>query len=172
MRVLADVLGGGMSSRLFMRVREEMGAAYYVGAGADLSIDHGTLGISAGVDHMKIDAVLGAILEECRRLCDESVPAIELQKSKDHLLGNLILGLETSDDLASFYGSQEIIGREILSPETYADRIKKVTAEEIQKVARAILQNKGLNIAVVGPYKSTAPFKKIARAIMAKERHR
>ena len=163
MRVLADVLGGGMSSRLFMRVREEMGAAYYVGAGADLSLDHGTLGISAGVDHTKIDAVLGTILEECRRLCDEPVPAIELQKSKDHLLGNLILGLETSDDLASFYGSQEIFGREILSPEAYADRIKKVTAEEIQKVARAVLRGKGLNVAVVGPYRGISRFKRIVK---------
>jgi predicted Zn-dependent peptidase len=163
MRVLADVLGGGMSSRLFKRVRDEMGAAYYVGASADLSLDHGTLGIFAGVGRLKIDAVIGAILDECRRLCDEPVPAIELQKTKDHLLGNLILGLETSDDLASFYGSQEIFGREILSPEAYADRIKEVTAEEVRTVARAVLRNKNLNFAVVGPYKDSARFRKIVK---------
>jgi predicted Zn-dependent peptidase len=163
LRVLADILGGGMSSRLFMRVREEMGAAYYVGAGADLSFDHGSLGISAGVDHLKIDAVIGAIFDECHRLCNEPVPAVELQKSKDHMLGNLILGLETSDDLASFYGGQEIFGREILSPEAYADRIKKVTAEEVRDVARAILRNQGLNFAVVGPYESKKRFVKTVR---------
>jgi predicted Zn-dependent peptidase len=166
--VLADVLGGGMSSRLFMRVRGEMGAAYYVGAGTDLSADHGSLGISAGVDHAKTDAVLGAIFDECHRLCNELVPAVELQKSKDHMLGGLILGLETSDDLASFYGGQEIFGREILSPEAYADRIKKVTAEEVRKVAREVFRNKGLNFAVVGPYKNAASFKKIVKLPIAK----
>lgn len=158
LRVLVDVLGGGMSSRLFIRVREEMGAAYYVGAGADLSLDHGTLGISAGVGYLKIDEVLGAIFRECRRLCDEPVPAAELQKSKDHILGNLMLGLETSDDLASFYGGQEILGKELLSPEAYADRIKKVSAEEVQKVAHAVMRNQGLNFAVVGPYKQAKRF--------------
>ena len=163
LRVLADILGGGMSSRLFMHVREEMGAAYYVGASADLSFDHGTLGISAGVDHLKIDAVIGAILEECRRLCDEPVLPVELQKSKDHILGNLILGLETSDDLASFYGGQEIFGRELLSPEAYADKIKKVTAEEVRNAARAVLRNKSLNFAVVGPYEDKKRFVKIVR---------
>ncbi|MDR3581795.1 MAG: pitrilysin family protein [Candidatus Pacebacteria bacterium] len=162
LRVLADILGGGMSSRLFMRVREEMGAAYYVGAGADLALDHGTLGISAGVDHLKIDAVIGAVLEECRRLSAGPVPEKELQKSKDHMLGNLVLGLETSDDMASFYGGQEIFGREILSPEAYADRIKGVTAEQVLAVARAVLRDKGLNIAIVGPYRTEKRFTKEA----------
>ncbi len=161
-RVLADILGGGMSSRLFMRVREELGAAYYVHAGADLALDHGTLDISAGVDRTKIGTVIGAILKECRTLRDELVPAKELQKTKDHMLGNLILGLETSDDLASFYGGQEILSREALSPAALADRIKKVSAEDVRAVARAVIREKGLNFAVVGPY-TAAHGKKFAK---------
>lgn len=161
MRVLADVLGGGMSSRLFMRVREELGAAYYIGAGADLALDHGLLGISAGVDHAKTQIVIKAILKECARLRDELVPAAELQKSKDHMLGNLILGLETSDDLASFYGGQEILTKEIVSPKMLAERIKKVTAAEVRAVARAVIKNKGLNFAIVGPYKRSKAFERI-----------
>lgn len=163
LRVAADVLGGGMSSRLFMRVREEMGAAYYVGAGTDLALDHGTLGISAGVDHGKVGDAIRGILDECRRLRDELVPARELQKSKDHILGNLVLGLEASDDLASFYGGQEVLGRNLLSPEGYAARIKKVTAADVRAVARTVIKEKGLNLAVVGPYRNPKAFLKMLK---------
>lgn len=161
LRVLADILGGGMSSRLFMRVREQLGAAYYVGAGTDLGLDHGLLAISAGVGRAKIDIVLRAILEECRLLRDELVPEKELQKSKDHMIGNMVLGLETSDDLASFYGGQEVLTGGTLSPDVLIDRIKKITAQDVQAVAKAVIKNKGLNLAIVGPYKKTEPFKKI-----------
>jgi predicted Zn-dependent peptidase len=160
-RVLADILGGGMSSRLFTRIREKMGAAYYIGAGADLSLDHGLLTVSAGADRKRTEEVIRAILEECRVLRDNAVPEKELQKSKDHMIGGLVLGLETSDDLASFYGGQEVLTGGVLSPTVLTDRIKKVTARDVQKVARAILKDKGLNLAVVGPYKKEAQFKKL-----------
>ena len=163
LRVAADVLGGGMSSRLFMRVREEMGAAYYVGAGTDLSLDHGVLGISAGVDRGKLAEALPAILAECRHLRDDLVPSAELQKSKDHILGNLMLGLETSDDLATFYGAQEVFGRKFVSPEQYAAKIKKVSAAEVRAAARAVIKEKGLNLAVVGPYKNPETFLKMMK---------
>lgn len=159
LRLVADVLGGGDSSRLFMRVREEMGAAYYVGAGANLSLDHGFLGISAGVDRGRIDEVIRVILRECARMRDEEVPAKELRKSKDHVLGNLMLGLETSDELASFYGLQEVFGRELLSPGQYAARIKKVTAKEVRAAARAVIREKNLNGVVVGPYRDARRFR-------------
>jgi len=161
LRVLADLLGGGMSSRLFTRIREKMGAAYYIGAGADLSLDHGLLSISAGVDRAKSEEVIRAIIEECRMLRDEIVSEKELQKTKDHMIGGLVLGLETSDDLASFYGSQEILTDGITPPTVLAERIRKVTAHDVQSVAKEIFKDKGLNFAVVGPYKSQAEFNKI-----------
>jgi predicted Zn-dependent peptidase len=160
-QVLADVLGGGMSSRLWKRVREELGAAYYIDAGADLSLDHGSFSVSAGVDHGKIDVVIKAILEECHRIRDELVPDAELQRTKDHMIGGLILGLETSDSLASFYGSQEILTKKLLPPEKIIDTIKAVSAAEIRAVARAIFLNKSLNLAVIGPYQNDAMFKQI-----------
>jgi len=140
-----------------------MGAAYYIGAGADLSLDHGLLSISAGVDRKKIEPVVSAILEECATLRDIAVPDVELQKAKDHMLGGLILGLETSDDLASFYGGQEVLTGGVVSPELLTEKIKKVTARGIQDVARAVFKDEGLNLAVVGPYKNQAVFKKILR---------
>jgi predicted Zn-dependent peptidase len=161
LQVLADVLGGGMSSRLFKRVREELGAAYYIGADADLMLDHGVLTVSSGVDHAKLEIVLRAILEEFRILRDQPVPKKELQRSKDHMIGNLILGLETSDDVASFYGGQEILTKSTLAPEKVIEKIKAVTAAEIQAVAKAIIKNKGLNLAIIGPYKDKKQFQKI-----------
>ncbi len=161
LRVLADLLGGGMSSRLFTRIREKMGAAYYVSAGVDLSLDHGLLAISAGVDRRRTEEVIKAMLEECRVLRDVAVSEKELQKTKDHMIGGLVLGLETSDDLASFYGGQEVLTGGVLSPTVLTERIKKVTARDVQKLAKAILKDKGLNLAVVGPYKKEAQFKKL-----------
>ncbi len=97
LEVLAGVLGGGMSSRLFQVVREEMGAAYYVRAGNDSYTDHGIFEIAAGVDNKKIEAVITAILKEVKRLKEELVGKSELRKVKDSLIGHLYLGLEKSD---------------------------------------------------------------------------
>jgi len=161
LRVLADLLGGGMSSRLFTRIREKMGAAYYIGAGTDLSLDHGLFSASAGVDRTKIEPVISAILDECAQLRDVAIPENELQKTKDHMIGGLVLGLETSDDLASFYGSQEVLTGEVTPPAVLTERIRKVTARDVQAVAKAIFKDKGLNLAIVGPYKNDAQFKRI-----------
>ncbi len=161
LRVLADLLGGGMSSRLFMRIREKMGAAYYIGAGADLSLDHGLLSVSAGVDKKRTEVVIRAIIEECRTIRDVAVSEKELQKTKDHMIGGLILGLETSDDLAGFYGGQEVLTGTVLSPEILTDRIRRVSARDVKNLANRIFRDKGLNLAIVGPYKSQTPFKKI-----------
>jgi len=161
--VLADILGGGMSSRLFKRVREELGAAYYVGADADLFLDHGVFGISAGIDHGKTEIVVRAIIEECRKLCDAVVPKEEFERSKEHMIGNLILGLETSDELASFYGGQEIMTKKIISPEAVIKKVKSVTPEAVRAVAQEVLRNDRLNISVVGPYRDEKIFKKILK---------
>ncbi len=161
LRLLADVLGGGMSSRLFKKVREELGAAYYIGAGTELFLDHGAFAISAGVDRSKIETVVKAILDECERATRDLVPAAELQRSKDHMIGNFLLGLETADELASYYGGQEILQKTLLPPEKIVDRIKETAAEEVRAVARAVFKNAGLNLAVIGPYKDRRPFQKI-----------
>ena len=159
--VLADVLGGGMSSRLFKRIRDEMGAAYYVHANADLSLDHGAFTVSVGAERSKIDTVIHAVLEECAKLRDELVPAKELARSKEHMIGNILLGLETADELAGFIGEQEILTRAPLPPEAIVDKINSITAEEVWKVARNIMKDRALNLAIIGPYRDAAAFKKI-----------
>jgi predicted Zn-dependent peptidase len=163
LELLADILAGGMSSRLFQKVREEMGAAYYVNAEADLSTDHGFLAVSAGIDHNKINSVIEAILEEFVRLTRELVENKELQRAKEHLIGNLVIGLETSDRLAGFYGSQEITTREILSPQEAVKKIQEIKSEEIMAVAKDVFQSQKLNLAVIGPFKDGKTFENILK---------
>lgn len=153
LQVLTDILGGGMSSRLFQKIREEMGAAYYVRASDDLYSDHGLVTMSAGVQHEKLEDVIKAGLEEFARLRKEPVPEEELQRTKDHLIGNLALSLETSDELASFYGGQEVMNLPIIEMNELADRIKRVKAEEVQNLARDLFRDAGLNLSVIGPFK-------------------
>ncbi len=148
--VLASLLGGGMSSRLFQKLRSELGVAYSVGAYNDTATDHGYLAVSAGIDRNRVEEVIKVILAEFSRLKTELVPEEELIRIKDHLTGSLSLELESSDSLAHFYGLQEILRKPLLLPEDMAKEIQAVTAEEIQKVAREIFVEKHLNLALIG----------------------
>lgn len=158
--VLGGVLGGGMSSRLFQKLREEMGVGYYVRAYNDSFTDHGFFQISAGVDNKRVDEVLKAVLDECKKLKKEPVSKEELNKVKELLIGNLKLSLESSDDIANFYGGQELLKRELKSAEDKAKAIRKVTARDIQTLARNIFTNKKLNLALIGPFKEKSKFLK------------
>lgn len=163
LEVLSDVLGGGMSSRLFQKIREEMGAAYYVGAGASFLTDHGFLAARAGIDHNKIDSVIAAILEEFQKISTKPVEEKELQRVKDHIVGNMFISLETSDDLAEYYGDDEILIKKLITPEEVAQKIQAVTAEEIMAVAQDIFKNNKLNLAVIGPFEDKNRFEKILK---------
>ena len=142
-----------MSSRFFQRIREELGAAYYVRADADLYSDHGLLTMAAGIEHTKIETVLEAGLEEFNRLRNELVSEKDLKKAKEHLIGNLYLSLETSDELAYFYGGQETLGLKLTSPQELARKVNKITANDIRKVMREVVRNDGLNLTLIGPFK-------------------
>ena len=150
--VLGGVLGGGMSSRLFQKLREEMGVGYYVRAYNDTYTDHGFFQISAGVDNKRIEEVIKAILHECNILKKEKVSVPELNKVKECLIGNMKLSLESSDDIANFFGGQELLKREIKGVKDRAEKIRKVTANEIQSLAKDIFQNNKLNLALIGPF--------------------
>ncbi|OGJ05520.1 hypothetical protein A2456_01055 [Candidatus Nomurabacteria bacterium RIFOXYC2_FULL_36_19] len=161
--VLGGVLGGGMSSRLFVKLREEMGVGYYVRAYNDSYTDHGFLQISAGVDNKRIDEVLKAVLEECRKLKNKIVNEEELEKVKECLIGNMKLSLESSDDIANFHGGQELLKKEIKNIEDKAKEIRKVTASQIQDMAKDIFRDEKLNLALIGPFKDDVEFLKILK---------
>ena len=161
--VLGGILGGGMSSRLFVKLREEMGVGYYVRAYNDAYTDHGVFQISAGVDNKRIEEVIDAVISECRKLKKFKVTEEELNKVKECLIGNMKLSLESSDDIANFYGGQELLKKEIKRAQEKAKEIRKVTASQIQSLARDIFQNNKLNLALIGPFKEKAKFVKILK---------
>ena len=161
--VLGGILGGGMSSRLFQKLREEMGVGYYVRAYNDAYTDHGFLQVSAGVDNKRIYEVIGAVLEECKKLKKEKISVDELNKVKESLIGNMKLSLESSDDIANFYGGQELLKKEMKNVEEKAKEIRKVTATSVQNLANEIFDNKKLNLALIGPFKDKSKFSKILK---------
>ena len=161
--VLAGVLGAGMSSRLFNRLRDELGVCYYVRASNDSFTDHGYLGISAGVDNKRLKEVIEVILKELNKLKTELVSAQELKKVKEKMISNLLMGIESSDSFTEYYGIQEILKKEILTPEEKIKKIKAVTAKDIKRVANKIFVDKGLNLAVIGPIQDKKPLQKILK---------
>lgn len=163
LRLLAAVLGGGMSSRLFKRVRDEMGAGYYVSADNDFFTDHGFFSVATGVANSRVKEVLQAILQEAARMKTEDIPAHELERTKNFLIGGLFSGLETSNSLATFYGGNEILEKPLKTPQEIAKEVRKVTAEDIRRVAEEIFMESKLNLALIGPYKDAAEFLPLLR---------
>ncbi len=159
--LLSVILGGGMSSRLFIKIRDELGLGYYIRSSATLSTDHGYFEVSAGVDTSRVPEALAAIMAELKRARDEGVTEAELRKAKDCVMGSTLLGLESSDDLASFYGLQEVLTKEVLTIEDKFSILEKVTVADIKTVAEEIFQNKNLNLALIGPIKEKQGLEKI-----------
>lgn len=147
--LLARVLGGGMSSRLFLRLREKMGASYYVGAYHSAMSQMGTFGINTGISASKTQEVLSAIEEECQILKRELISLGELQKVKEMLFAGLIMGLETSSAVADHVSSGALFNEETLSPSQLMNRIKKVTPADVQRVAKKVF-SKNPHIVIVG----------------------
>ena len=137
--VLNAVLGDGMSSRLFLSVREAQGLAYDVSSGLVDYADAGSLEISAGVDPGRLPAALDAVLRELARLRDEPVPDDELAKTKAYLAGGLELRMDDSRHIASWIGGQAL------------EEVANVTAEDVRRLARELFVDDGLRLAAVGP---------------------
>jgi predicted Zn-dependent peptidase len=153
--VLGTLLGGGFSSRLFVKLREQMGVCYYIYAENSFFIDHGLFTVSAGVDNKRVEEVLEAIMAELRLLRENKPSEAELTKVKNYWSGKFALSLETSDALASYAGSDELFERRIEDPADAIAKIQAVTAEEVMSVAQDIFIEKNLNLALIGPYQAT-----------------
>ncbi|MDD4803965.1 MAG: pitrilysin family protein [Candidatus Pacebacteria bacterium] len=162
-RIMIAILSGGLSSRLFEKMRNEMGICYYVYADNDSFTDHGIFSVSAGVDSNRVKEAIVAILAELKKLKTELINKEELNKVKQFLIGNLNLGLESSDSIASFYGYQEVMRKNIKKPEDIIKEIKAVTAEEIKFVAERIFKDELLNLAIVGKFKDKQEFLNILK---------
>jgi predicted Zn-dependent peptidase len=149
--LLSIILGGNMSSRLFIKVRERNGLAYSIHTSTDNSTDTGYLVTQAGIDHKNLEKAITLILKEYKSLKDKKITQKELQKAKDYLKGAMSLSLDSSDSQASFYGMQELLEKNILTPEEKFKRIDEVVIEQIKEIAEDIFVSDKLNLAIIGP---------------------
>lgn len=162
-RMLNAVLGAGMSSRLFQKLREEMGVGYYVRSSYDTYTDHGIFSVSVGADIKRVPEVIKAIIAELKKFTVEKVPKEELLKTQEYLIGTMSLGLESSDAVAEFYGYQEILRRPLKTPADVAKEIRKVTPEKILAMAQKIFIEKNLNLAIIGPVENKETLQKLLK---------
>lgn len=161
LRVLSAILGGNMSSRLFVSVREKRGLAYMVRSGVTAYQDAGNIMIHAGLDKSRINEAVTVILDELRSLCDTGVTAEELVRGKEFLVGKVALQLEDSSAIAQWYGTQQLLRGSAKTPEQVTKEIRAVTQSQIQKVAKELFPKKNLRVAIIGPYKDPKPFEKL-----------
>ncbi len=162
--LLETILGQGMSSRLFKRLRDDLGICYYVRASNETYLDRGHFSISSGISKDRVKEGIKAILEEVKKIKDEIVSPEELNKAKEFKTGNMYLSLETSDSYADFYSLQELMGLKVRTPEEKAKRIQSVTAKDVQKMANKLFVGENLNLAIVGPYKEKSEFEEILKS--------
>jgi predicted Zn-dependent peptidase len=156
--LLNTVLGGGMSSRLFTEVREHRGLAYDITSYTEHFLNSGAFAIYAGVDPEKIETAVAAILEELSKV-KQGITISELSRAKELSKGRLHLRLEDSRNVALWYGSQEILMRQILDIDDVVSIVDAITIDELKEVAKEILTDSGLNLAVTGPIKEDSLIK-------------
>jgi predicted Zn-dependent peptidase len=149
--VMNAVLGDGMSSRLFLALREELGLAYDISSGLVDYADAGALEVSAGVDPGSFREALKAILVELARLRDEPIPTEELEKAKRYLSGGLELRMDETRHVASWIGGQEALHDRVLTVDEALVAIAAVSADDIQRLARTLIVDDGLRLAAVAP---------------------
>jgi predicted Zn-dependent peptidase len=165
LEVLASILGGGMSSRLFHEVREKRGLAYYVRSSSDHYQDCGSLVTTAGVDPKRAKEAISVILEEYRKISNFKfqISNQELKKAKEYLKGHLVLELEDSRSVAGFYAQQELLEKQIDNPAEILQKIENVNVEDVKKVASKYFVNKGLNLAIIGNFPSGQEFQSLLK---------
>ncbi len=158
--VLAGILGGGMSSRLFMEIREKRGLCYYIHTSRDMYAETGSLATSAGVrnDVGTVNDALKLIVAEHEKIArsqDKDVLAKEVVRVKEMIKGRLLLSLEDSQSVASFYGTKLLLEGAVIEPHDMLTLIDKVTVEDVIAQAHTIVTEDRLRIAVIGPFEKT-----------------
>lgn len=149
--LMSVILGGNMSSRLFISVRERNGLAYYVHTSYEAATDTGFLVTQAGIKNNSLKKAISLTLKEYKELKKKNITEKELKKAKDYLRGKMALSLDATDAQASFYATQEVMNMEVLTPEQKLEMIDKISINGIKEVAEGIFLPEKLNLAVIGP---------------------
>ena len=150
--VLDNILGGGMSSRLFQKIREERSLAYSIFSYHSMYVETGLVAIYAGTNPENTASVLELIKEELEQLLDKGITPEELQRAKGHLKGNLVLSLEDSGSRMTRLGKAEICQGEMLNLDQLLERIEAVTQDDIQQLASDLFGPRKLVVTAIGPF--------------------
>jgi predicted Zn-dependent peptidase len=161
--VLGVLLGGGASSRMFREIRGRLGLAYYVTSVHESYSNRGYLITYAGVDHSNVEKTIRVALEEYKKMCEKAVSAKELRRVKDYIRGTTLIGLEQSNAVASFVGTEEMISGKPLTVDEVFAKIESVTTDDIKAVAQDIFRPELLNLAMIGPFKEKEKFAKLLK---------
>ena len=161
LQLLATVLGGGMSSRLFTEVREKRGLAYYVFGTNNSYTDAGSLYAQAGVDINRIDEAVTTIVDELKRIADEPVPTDELEKTRSFAKGRFVLQLESPHGTIMYGLRREVLEGQVAEPSDVLEGLDAVTAEDLQRVAQDVIASEALHLAVIGPFDDPARFERL-----------
>ncbi|MBI4250598.1 insulinase family protein [Candidatus Uhrbacteria bacterium] len=159
--LLSIVLGGGMSSRLFIAVRERKGLCYSIRASHQSFQDTGVFSIQAGLDKSRIHLALKLILGELAKAAKKGVTASELKRAKDFIKGKMALQFEDSENVVSWFVGQEVLTGKLLTPEQKLARFQAVTLADIVRVARELFHTNRIHLAIIGPYKDSKEFEKL-----------
>src|SRR3989344_4950513 len=161
--VLATILGAGMSSRLFLEVREKRGLAYSIHAWVERYPDTGYLAVQAGVEHGKLEKTVETILAEFKKIKKQKVAYAELKKAKSYIKGTTTLSLETSDEIAGHAATTLIILGRVRSLDEILKGVDAVTAADVTRVAGDLLRTDKLNLAIIGPHVDKEKFSSLLR---------
>jgi len=136
---------------------------YYIKSATDMMTDSGYVFMSAGVDHGNLVKVVGLILDEFRKIQEAKIGPSELKKAKEFLKGSTTMSLESTSAVATFFGDQELYKGKVEPLEKMFEKIDAVSAEDIQKLAKKIIRNNRLNLAVVGPQQDEEEIRKVLK---------
>jgi predicted Zn-dependent peptidase len=153
--LIDTILGTGMNSRLFLNIREKRGLCYSISSFTERFADTGLFGITAGLNTSKIELALKAITAELESLSKLEVSDKELNEAKEYLRGSLNLQLDSTDNMAIWYGSQALFYKNIKTPEQRINSLLKVTKNDIIKLSKSLFQRNKLNLAIIGPFKES-----------------
>ena len=158
--LLNVVLGEGMSSRLFGEIRDKLGLAYSISSYVEHYLDSGSLAVSASVEPANLKQAVRAILDQLE-LLKEPIPEGEMRKAREISKGRLVLRMEDSRNVAGWLGGQETLTNRILTLDEVISIIDSISAEQLQEIARGLIDVKKARLAVVGPISDTQPLQQM-----------
>lgn len=164
LKLLSVILGGNMSSRMFLRIREAKGLCYYISTETDSYLDAGALSTRAGVDQSRLQEAIESIKHEYLLAAKDGVTEDELQRAKDYLKGKITLSLEDSEERAHYYGKQQLLYPEVRDISDYFAKIDGVTKSQIDALAARILKKEEFRLVIIGKEDDAKKWEELIRA--------